>query len=226
MKTRRLLVLIFALGATSLSWAQTLSYSDFFGSSGTPIAVANFPQTLSLPKFDSTLGTLTGITLTLEATESTVIAKVINLVGGNQAFNNVTAQLNLILTAPGSAVVSVSPSAGPYNGTAFGPAFNFTVAGMANVGLLSNSVSIAPASFSLYVGSGSNSGSVIIDGSVTSAGTSSPGTVAFFGDGSTYGHVTIEYAYTAIPESSDYALLAGLTVLAAAVRRFRALRLA
>ena len=123
---------ILALASAAFGQAQTLSYTAFFGDALNQVPIANFPQSLSLPKFDSNLGTLTGVTLTLESTAYTVISKVINLTSADQPFTGASARLNLTLTGPGSVSTTLMPYAGTYNGVVTGPLFTVTIAGAAS----------------------------------------------------------------------------------------------
>jgi len=166
-----------------------------------------FTDTFLLPGFDTSLGTLDDITITLDAT-GTAEVDVMNGTASPLSFTGATAKIPVSLTGPGPTSTSVTLSAGPTSGTA-APGFN------AFPGLLAsatNSVMVIPADFSLFEGLGLIVSVNVNAGSGTYSGISEPG--LFFGGSSTAGAVTtIAYSFlpasTSVPEPATVSLFGG-----------------
>jgi len=166
-----------------------------------------FTDTFLLPGFDTSLGTLQDITITLDAT-GTAEVDVFNDTGSSQTFTGAMATIPVSLTGPGPITTSVTLSAGPTSGTA-------TPGMSAFPGLpasASNMVLVSPADFSLYEGLGLIVSVNVNGGTGTYTGNSIPG--VFFGGSSTAGAVTtISYdflpASTKVPEPATVSMFGG-----------------
>ena len=167
-----------------------------------------FFDTFTFNGFNTSLGTLTGITLTLGLDE-TATEELFNLTGTPQAYTNATASFDLTATAtaPGSTTTSTSLTvlAGPFAGTA-APGFTF------NPGSLdsnSSTIAVLMAEWIHYEGS-----LVVVDASLSSAdgtygGSQTDGDGGLFFGGNLAGsaYATLVYDYTPVPEPGTLALL-------------------
>ncbi|MGP8219487.1 MAG: choice-of-anchor E domain-containing protein, partial [Limisphaerales bacterium] len=183
-----------------------------------------FTDTLYLPQFDTSLGTLTGVTLhitdseqaevTIENGSASPASITVNLAGSVEATDNDTIDSIALLDqsfGPYSLAANEGPIIPTYNGS--GPDF-------ANLGTITSSATKTVTSFDLSLYEGSGTVPVTVDGS---GGWSAEGTTAysliineFAGEGSVYA----TYTYTPVPEPSSVLFL-GLGGLAlACYRRF------
>jgi len=218
MKIARLLSVLAAVVLPLVAAAQTvqLSYDATFGSASAPLAVGApaFPVDVELPEFNSDLGTLTGVSLTLTSTVGGSVS-VINFTSSAQAFSNAFAQMTVDVTGPDGTAVSISPSAVVASGVAAAGPFVFSdftpVSG-------TGSSTAAAANLSLYEAAGGGQLQLAIDSSGvgTYGGSGVPGTVGFSGNANAYGDLKVAYSYIAIPEPSTYAVILGCAALVAA----------
>ena len=208
---KKFLVLLAAMSVSAS--AATVSFSHTSATAAAP-----FTDVFTLQKFDTTLGTLTGILINF-ATSTTAEVDVFNSTGVSQTFTNATATIPLTLTGPATSV-TVSPSAGPVNGTA-NPGFNaFT--GITSSPAPSNT-NVPSGSFSLYSGPGFSTNSFsVAAGAGTFSGNAVPG--VFFGGSATAGAVSsITYTYSAptgTPEPATMGLL-GSALIGLGLLKFR-----
>jgi hypothetical protein len=170
--------------------ALTLSYSETIPTTGAP-----YNYNFSLTKFDTTLGTLTAVTLNLTLT-STAQVDVFNSTGVSQAFTNANSSVPLTVTGvsgPASATVSGNAVASVAAGTA-NPGFN-SFPGLTGSGFTSTSV--APIDFGFFQGIGASLANFAASASSGSfSGTSVP-QVFFSGDAVVGGLFQIVYQYDA-----------------------------
>jgi hypothetical protein len=171
----------------------------------TTASTVPFTDSFLLPGFDTSLGTLEDITITLDA-DGTAEVDVINVTAIPQAFTHATATIPVSLTGPGPTTTSVTLSAGPTSGTA-APGLNSFPGLPASA---TNTVDVSPADFGMYEGLGLIVSVDVAAGTGTYGGTSNPG--VFFGGSSTAGAVTtISYDYmpgstTHVPEPATVSL--------------------
>jgi hypothetical protein len=213
MKIRFVLTAIFSLTISGSAFAQSFEIFDVaFGSApvnGSNILVA----ALGLPEFDSNLGTLQGVTLTLTSTFN----------GSIFVYNN----------PPGPPVfqtVKASLYAAAFDSGAFPPpVFSFpsaSVSGTVETGgstfpiSVTSSQSGSPTTIGSYEAAGGGSRTIDVYGGVenvtSSSLTSGPGPFSCFGD------LKVDYTYAAIPEPATYATVLGVAALGlAAIRRKR-----
>ena len=167
-----------------------------------------FSDPFLLPGFDTSLGTLDGITITLDA-NGTAEVDVINTTGTSQSFHNATATIPVGLTGPGSTSTSVTLSAGPTSGTA-APGLDAFPGLPASA---TNTIVVSPADFALYEGLGLIVSVDVTANSGTYGGTAPTG--VFFGGSSSVGAVTsIAYSYLpastpSVPEPASVSLFGG-----------------
>ncbi len=173
---------------------------------GTPVptTLTDWADHISFPKFNGSLGTLTGVTIIINTTFDTDFS-VHNAAGAGTASGNIVTKLSVKLDSGGglSTVISV-----------LGPEFDYTPLGenaTKTSGILTKSASsgpidVNPSNFALYIGAGA------IDVPV---GTHTSTLLDNSGGNFTYSQSThasatgtISYSYTAVPEPSTY--LAGL----------------
>ena len=179
-------------------------------------------ENLTLDKFDPSLGTLTGITLTL-ISHDTIESEVIDLTGQNQAYSDATATLPVTVTALDGLTATATGAAGPFSGVATRPQFSTTVAGTSQVTAIT-SANVASGDFILYEGAGKTFDVNVLVSDGVYSGSSIGGAVAFFGTGDSCGTVDVAYDYSPVPEPGT--LAAGLGLLGycgvSLVRRIRA----
>ena len=208
------------LGLASL--AQAASYNTATETTGWQ--GLSFTDTLYLPQFDTSLGTLTGVTLNISDAEQAQVtiengspdpaSVTINLTGLVEAKDNVSFDSTANLSqswGPYSLAANEGPIIPTYNGS--GPDFQ-------NLGTITSSATETVTSFDLSLYEGAGTVPIAVSGS---GGWSAQGTTAysliineFAGEGNVYA----TYTYTPVPEPSS-ALFLGLGGLAlACYRRF------
>ena len=221
MKLSSLVVAASLAFASVAAQAGTVSYSTAFGSSP-------FSETLTLPKFDSTFGTLIGSTLTLSF-EVLAQVQVLNLGDSNASFDSASASFEIKAKSNGADATSFS-----ITGTASTPGAivppgvdnRLIRDGLNGVGV--GSQVVGPSGLPSYVGA---SGDTItfavsaLDGVYSGVGP--VGKVGFGGSGSvTGGTLSVAYAYetptSPIPEPSTAVLMGlGMLAIGASLRRRR-----
>ena len=209
------LVAILWQAGVSSSLAAIQTFSADFGSSGSPLGIGG-SQILSLEKFNPSLGTLTGATLSL-LSHATVESQVLNFSQLAQQYSAAMATVPVGVTALGGLTFSSTPTAGPFSGTVPGPKFNVVVAGSASVFSLSTATVAVP-DLILYQGSGGQSFDVLVGLASGIYSGVSLGPVFFGGDGTAYGTVAIEYTYSPVPEPGT--LLSALVLASCSVLGF------
>lgn len=180
--------------------------------------LTNILTTLDIHQFDSTLGTLTGITIEYGANVAGSVA-----LSNSSTTKNKTTTVGLTttmtLTGPGALAL------GSDSETLFSGVLATAVKNTSNVvaasgsGSLSSSYSVNASDFSLFLGTGNTAASLAINASGTSVGQT--GIVSKFttlAEGA--GKVTYTYTIAPVPEPETYGmLLLGLGVVAYAAKR-------
>lgn len=192
-----LCIAIAVLALANSSFAALEVETEAYGSPSSPLAIGSM-ETLSLPEFDTTLGTLTGVTLELFSYD-TISSVIFSATGQSVAFSGATATVPVKVTVSDSSgaldglITSVTGTAGPFSGTTSGPDLN--IAG--SVSLPVQTDTIAPADFP-YQGSGPGqfSFSLSVANSVGSYSGSGGPSLFFGGNGYSYGSVVVDYTYT------------------------------
>lgn len=204
------------LGATALlssARADTVSYF-----AAVPTTRTNFTTPLTLPGFDPTLGTLTGVQLTLTAT---VLGDAsFESLDASPAAVNVNLSSSVTATAPNALSVTTIPLANTnvtvagYDGTLdFGGASGRTFGDLTNTATNSNATTSGLAS---YIGAATIPVTVTAIGSSTASG---PGNLASLFRTDANARVGVTYTYTAaVPEPTT---MAGLAVASVALLRRR-----
>lgn len=198
------------LGGSFSVQAASVSYTSSTYSGVTP-----YNTNLDVLKFDTSLGTLTGITITVSA-EATASLDIFNNTNNAMSFTNASSSSDVtVSTTAGSATsvtvtaatTGVSDTAQPGMNSFPGPS-----SGVVN----SAPAIISPADFSLYEGNGSNTIALNVDASAGHySGTGASG--LFFGGSTTVAsNVTITYEYrpVAVPEPTTGAMFGIGVVLA------------
>ncbi len=198
--------------------AAVESYSVSYGSASAPLVVAadgstDFPFPLAVPQFNPSLGTLTGVAITLSSTD---IAgpEVFNFTGTYQAYAGAQASdLTVNITGPYSLETSAMLSAGPFSsvGSTVAPYPSSPVQAGNTTSISSDLTDVPSSDFASYIGSGMVS--MYLDASVPSgsfSGSGVPG-VFFGGFADSYGSIEIEYDFSAVPEPGT--LAAGVAAL-------------
>lgn len=182
--------------------AGVQTFTAAFGSSSDPwpLGAPDFPASLALQKFETSLGHLTDIQITL-TTDGFLQADLINF-GAAADFFNAQAQEAVTVTAAGGAESIVSLATTPFSGSI---AAGASVQGPVMLLGGTDVSQVAPSAFSAYEYSGSTGGidstlDVNLSAAATYDGTGPIG-LFFGGDASTFGSVEIQYNYTAVPET-------------------------
>ena len=198
-----------AVEASLGSGAAVETFSANYGPCAAPLADMGGNENLTLDTFNPSLGTLTGITLTLISND-TIESEVIDLTGQNQAYTDATATLPVTVTALAGLTATATGVAGPFSGVAMSPQFNKIVAGTSQVTTIT-SANVASGDFILYEGAGKTFDMNVLVSDGVYSGSSMCGAVAFFGAGDSCGTVDVTYDYSPVPEPGT--LAAGLGLL-------------
>jgi hypothetical protein len=224
MKQSKILMASIVAGTTLMGLGRPASgnvesFTANYGSSSSPLTVGgpDFPASLTLQKFDSSLGHLTDIEILL-TTDALLQADVFNA-GGTANFFNAQANATFTLLVAGAAESTVTLATTPFNGSVTSGAL-FQGPGVSLAGTdLSH---VASADFSSYeYGGGGGIGSFLdvnLLGAASYDGTG-PAGLFFGGNASAYGSVEIKYEFATVPETG--ALWADLGILACGFAVFR-----
>jgi len=203
---KRSLFLIAALGLLANLAFVTPSQAD----SVTYDSTTTIPDTTAIPfdlplqvqQFNTALGTLTGITISVH---STVVAdiSIYNPTTSALPFTNAFASVPVEATGPSGASAMSTATANVASGTALaGPGFT-TFSGTTGT---SSGFAAVTGSFTPYEGTGFFTGHLSTMGSDGSYG--GTGTGLYFGGTATAGgYIDVTYTYTAIPEPASLGLL-------------------
>jgi PEP-CTERM motif len=217
---------ILTLGLAALAFAQPASaglvtdtQTLLIGSEASPLSTLSTPSTVTLNfnQFDTTLGTLMSVTISL-SDSSTVVSQAQNGTSSQGNFTNFENTGTLTVTGPDSTTTSTSLSTTPGSGMV-SPGSTITVATAVSNFLSSGPTAVT--TLTAYEGVGAGTFNVIAGASNSFSG-SGGGIVFSGGNTSVYGSVTITYTYSsAVPEPASMAMVAiglgGVFV----VRRFR-----
>jgi len=185
-----------ALGASSQAQVIVQTFTI-------PLTPTPFTSSFTYNNFDTSLGELFGVTITLN-TSIVATVEVVNKTAVTQNFTNATATVPLELTGPGPVDITATAVAGPFSGSVLGapPAVTFFPAPPANA---STSVTLPSSEFSLYEipPSAATVTLTVTAGAGSYTGTANGGTLLFGGFASASGTITITYQYApagSIPE--------------------------
>ena len=213
--------LVLALAAAAVAaHATDVTYTNTIG-----LTTTNYTQGFTLPKFDTTLGTLTGISFSLqgnvagsaraESLDAAPSALTLNL-GANISLVDPTTNTTLAVVLP---VVNNSFNATVFDGVIdFGGTSGVTFANLNATASTSSGPSLTPSLTAIFVGTGNVTLNVNATGS--SAGTGAGNLLTQFATQA--GSVaTVTYSYAPVPEPASCAAL-GLGALALLRRRRKA----
>ena len=213
----------------------TIDYTEIFAPASNPLILGgyqsdgvtpNFPTSVSAPAFDSNLGTLDSVTVTLDATvEGNVVVWNYNVPGNPEAFTNATSSADVTVSGPAGTSISAMPTSTVASGIAAGPFGTGTYFTPTAEPAASSSANVDPNVYSSYeiAGGGMLLFLVDSDGGGTFGGHAvNNGQVAFGGNAAVSGDIMVAYTYTVIPEPALYAAMLGAAAVGFAfVRRLR-----
>ena len=208
-------VVVFAASVVA-SQSSAIAGSIFYTAHVDPQATS-FNTPVGLNRFDTSLGTLTDVTISFTAN---IVAEVdvFNSTGSSKAFTNAHATIPVSVVGPDGSTASGSAVAGPFSGTALAGFNAFT----GITGSTSGSDIVASSSWSQYEGSGLALLTFNFNGDTgTFAGSANNG-VFFGGSATASGDVKVTYTYNppAVPEPSTFAMM-GLGGVGLAIGTYR-----
>jgi hypothetical protein len=238
MNKRRLIAFLgIAVGVTAIAGSASASIQPEFatyGSSSSPLPLGS-TESLSLPQFNPSLGTLTGVSVELYSYD-TISSVVFNFTGQSAAYSAATAAVPVTVRAALDDYIlttSAQGTAGPFAGLLSGASVP-SVAGSLNI--TAQPASISPGDLGSFQGMGDLPITLTVPDSVGSYSGTGGSSLFFGGNGYSYGTVEVDYSYISsmdepggdppadpIPEPGT--LCAGLAVISICgiefARRFR-----
>lgn len=191
---------------------------------GNALPSTGSPLDVNLSTFNESLGTLTGIAISLTAS-GTVYAEAGNNTSSPIAFTNSQATLNFGVSGPDGSSIAINPQTSPlFSGTAPAMTFGYITGSTPFGPLTPADVSVSSPNFSLYETAGP--GGIFVlqfnsdgqPGSITSM-ISGPSGIFTSGNATVNGTADVTFTYTQIPEPSTYAAILGAVCLGFAVIR-------
>ena len=217
-RTARTVLCLMALLGVVL-WEQAV-YAAFTEYTTSFSFVDGPTHNVTINKFDTALGTLTGITVYLDV-NLTGQVQVINYTSNPQNFTNAYSTGPFSFTGPGGTIIGAATSdSGLISGTASPPPFTITTVS-GTPAPYHWAPTIDGGSFGLYEGGVADLATFIAAaGPYTSGGSGTPGAVGFSGSSLIDGTLKIHYDYTAVPIPAALWLLgSGLVGLVGLRRR-------
>ena len=178
-----------------------------------------FANVLHFTKFDTSLGTLTGVTISMTATGYGTLT-VQNTSGNSVSFYNAHADVPVLVEGPDGLTISTTLQSGNFGtpGSRVDAPPNVTTSYNGSSGTLSALGSVLSGNLSLYSGLGGGLFDVTASpGDASSSGTETGGGHGYllFGASETVsGTVKVEFTYTAVPDGGLTAMLLGMGMLA------------
>ncbi len=205
MKKLRVLSLIATLALPIIANAEDESFT-FNIPNTTLSSVLN--DSFNLSAFDPSLGTLTGVALTLNLA-ATASPTVLNFSGGAASFT-VSTVFPTTLTGPDGTSISATTASGSLSGAVNPVQFSLTTVSGLEVDQSVSASAPAP-HFASYEGTTPLAFNLVAPSgagfSTSGVETSGTATLDFGGNGSVGGSVSVDYTYTAaVPEPSSWAL--------------------
>ena len=160
-----------------------------------PQQAVSFAQNVTFNKFDTTLGVLNSITLSL-STSVTAEIDVFNFSNKAQTFTNATASVPVKITGPDGSTFTVTSVAGPISGSVTSLVGVTPYAG--NTATATGNSVILPANFGQYQGFGGGNLTVNFQGQNGTYSGSAGSNVFFGGSATAGGTLTLTYNYTKI----------------------------
>jgi hypothetical protein len=185
--------------------ADMITYTDTFGPQTTP-----FTDVETFTKFNTALGTLTGIQIVLD-TYATATVQIANTTGTPQPFTDAQATIPVTATALNGVSTTTSTVAGPFSGTA--PTGISEYPGI--TGSASSTLSVPMADFGLYEGMTAGTYNVSVTGGLGTYQGSAAFGVLFGGTASAGGTLEVIYDYNTpspVPDSGVTILLGGVAI--------------
>jgi PEP-CTERM putative exosortase interaction domain len=182
--------------------AATIVQAINFGPLG-----ANASTPLSFLTFNSALGTLNSVTITLDTTLSARVL-VNNLTAGSLTWTSATGSINTTATGPAGTSTATALAIVDNTGGTLGPGGSYTGGFIEDTD--DDTANVAPADFAAYIGDGFTSYDITVaSGPFGVTGNGDDG-LLYGGNANVTGTVTVTYDYTAaaVPEPGTLALLA------------------
>ena len=223
MKTKKIasFVLLAGLLLPTVTRADSMIVQlvNFSFGKGTPNALpsASAPANVSVAKFDTSLGTLDSVTLSLQAA-GTVYAEVLNFTSTNQTYTGLMETLNFGVTGPDGSSTNINPSTATFAGTIAPTGTVAVTVGSTPFSLSPAATNVLSANFGLFETSGSGTFTLSFNSDGQSFPISSvistPSSGVFGGgDANISGTETVTYNFTAIPEPSFSGAVLGCAAL-------------
>jgi PEP-CTERM motif len=209
-----LVVFILALPA----FAEPASAGLITQTENYPSALASFSVPLSFTKFNTQLGTLTGVSVALSM-HGTVTSQVLSTSSQSQTFTSASTTSTVSIAAPASVVISASLLTTPVAGTI---SANATMTIGTDSGTVGSSSSLGSFEFAPYESSGAGSYVINAVAANTNSGSTNSARVAIAGFSTVGGSLVITYTYlAAVPEPASLGMVVLGLGFVAAIRRIR-----
>jgi xanthosine utilization system XapX-like protein len=159
-----------------------------------------FSYTLPVQQFNPSLGTLTGVTISVDATVTADI-QIINTTGADQTFTDATASIPVTVTGPAGVMAATTATGTIASGIA-APGMN-SFPGVTG----SSTGTEAVSDFTPYVGTGTFLGTIAVTASNGTYSGSGPTGLFFGGSVLAGGKIDVTYTFIAVPEPASMSLL-------------------